>query len=449
MLSYGKTRRGGGAGCSPRCRTSHGGAPHPDSGLHPPPKAGSSLCLARQPRGAGRPPAPGGSASALSGAPRDRPAGRPAPSAQQRGGLTVRAESFWAGTAGSSSGSSSSSGTHILRRRQRRRARSGSGKRRRGTLLGMSLPLPTPALAPFQSLPLGGPSLGPLLSFSPPLEIWGRVYSREAAVSPSLRVPASLLESQPQLGDAPQLSRRPPAAQALPGCCLALGVSFLPRSDSSPPWQRMREGKIGTGKKDGPSTPLRCPPSAGCRGKALPRLRRLVVCDLTEPLFPFFSYPPLFPSPASAFSSQTHRSSPINPPRCSRGGRQLASPRLLLNQHAQIRATPGGGDERRPDPGSVHLDRLPVRRAVLPAARRAPHGRDQGQKPGSSARRGEGRHWASLGADRPSGTAESGTACPGWVPRRDECRCGAAATRGVNARWNPPCDSCALFSLIF
>lgn len=40
------------------------------------------------------------------------------------------------------------------------------------------------------------------------------------------------------------------------------------------------------------------------------------------PLF-LLSFP--FPSPASAFSSQTHRSSPINPPRCSRGT-PLASP---------------------------------------------------------------------------------------------------------------------------
>lgn len=87
-------------------------------------------------------------------------------------------------------------------------------------------------LAPFQSLPLGGPSLGPLLSFSPPLEIWGRVYSREAAVSPSLRVPASLLESQPQLGDAPQPSRRPPAAQALAGG--SAGPRRLPRGAAPP-----------------------------------------------------------------------------------------------------------------------------------------------------------------------------------------------------------------------
>lgn len=55
------------------------------------------------------------------------------------------------------------------------------------------------------------------------------------------------------------------------------------------------------------------------------------------------------PSPASAFSSQTHRSSPINPPRCSRGDAGLLtpkgsfSPRLLPNQHVEIPTAPGGG----------------------------------------------------------------------------------------------------------
>lgn len=118
--------------------------PTGDSSLRP--KRRAALAWPRSHGVRGGHPLPGERISPLRCAPEDRPAWQSAPSVQRPGGLTVRAESFWPGTAGSSSGSSSSSGTHILRRRQRRRrARSGSGKRRSGTLLGMSLPLPTPA----------------------------------------------------------------------------------------------------------------------------------------------------------------------------------------------------------------------------------------------------------------------------------------------------------------
>lgn len=61
----------------------------------------------------------------LSGPGQRRPPAQVRPGAGAAGGLTVSAESFWAGTAGSSSGSSSSSGTHILGRR--RAAAPGSG----------------------------------------------------------------------------------------------------------------------------------------------------------------------------------------------------------------------------------------------------------------------------------------------------------------------------------
>lgn len=233
--------------------------------------------------------------------------------------------------------------------------------------------------------------------------------------------------------------RDPPDPAASPGaprlplprtsCCLALRVSFLPASDSSPPWQRMRQGKIGTGKEDGPSTPLRSPPSAGCRGKALPRLRRLLVCDLTEPLFSFSSYPSHFPSPASAFSSQTHRFSPINPPRCSRGDAKLLPPRLLLNQHAQIRLTPGRGVRGGSTP--VRCTSTASRCAALsvppPDGHRTGGSRDRGRWIfGGGAKAGQQRpvRWGDT-LDVPGGWQAlwhggEWHCLPGWVPRGDE-----------------------------
>lgn len=163
----------------------------------------------------------------------------------------MRAESFWAGTAGSSSGSSSSSGTHILRRR--RRARSGSGKRRRGTLLGMSHPPSDACFGSFSIAPAGRSQLrSSYFSFSPPHPLKfgdGTVAERRqfpplsvtlprsrrvspgSEMLPSLSSPGALPPRRHCRGDPPDPAASAGAPRFPPprtGCCLALGVSCFP-----------------------------------------------------------------------------------------------------------------------------------------------------------------------------------------------------------------------------
>lgn len=148
---------------------------------------------------------------------------------------------------------------------------------------------------PFQSLPLGGPSSGPLFSSSPPhpLKLGDGSIAERRQFLP-LSVPPSLPEGQPRLGDAPHplLSRRPPAAQGtaggdppdpaaspgaprLPppgmGCCLALGVACFPLQPRLPRGGgsgRKRLGREGRTLPHHPSGVRRRRGAAGrhCRG---------------------------------------------------------------------------------------------------------------------------------------------------------------------------------------
>lgn len=158
---------------------------------------------------------------------------------------------------------------------------------------------------------------------------------------PSLSSPGAL----PLPGESAGRRRLPrgTAPASAPGGLLSSpGGPFLSLPALSPLRQGKREETTGTGREDPPPPP-------GARGKALPRLRRLAVCDLSEPLCPFSSYPA--PSPARP---------PLSPPRPTDArrltlpgapaGTPLASPagfipppppRLMLNQHVQIPAAPG------------------------------------------------------------------------------------------------------------
>lgn len=94
------------------------------------------------------------------------------------------------------------------------------------------------------------------------------------------------------------------------------------------------------------------------------------------------------PSPASAFSSQTHRSSPINPPRCSRGDAACFPRRVYSSPtprpHAESTRTntgsPWQAGEVVPTPVPVSTDLLPERPCPGPAA--PPAGHRTGREPG-------------------------------------------------------------------
>lgn len=212
-------------------------------------------------------------------------------------------------------------------------------------------PTPMPALAPFQSLRLGGPSSGPRSSFFPPQSFkFGDAYKAERrhflplSLRPSLapreseparRCPAASPLPEPShcRGNLPDAAASPGALRLPPpgaGCCRAPGSPALPCSPE-PSVRGKREEASGTGRED-----ARRP---GARGKARPRLRSLAVCDLAAPLCPFSSYPS--PSPARP---------PLSPPRPTDprrltlpgapGGRRLLPPQGLFLPRPLFHAEP-------------------------------------------------------------------------------------------------------------
>lgn len=173
------------------------------------------------------------------------------------------------------------------------------------------------------------------------------------------------------------------------------GGPFLSLPALSPLWQGEPQGGNERDGKGGPGTGSTREGTGGVR--PLPA---------ALPLF-LLSFP--LPSPASAFPSQTHRSSPINPPRSSRGT-PLASPAGFIPPppHAEpTRTTPaapgrrGGGPD--PRPGSPDL--LPPGTARGGSRARGIRACGLGPKPGGSSPWGSR---ASLGAARRSSTAGSG-----------------------------------------
>lgn len=270
-------------------------------------------------------------------------------------------------------------------------------------------PPTTPDLAPFQSLRLGGPSSGPQLSFSP-LQSLKFGDACKAERQHFLCVPPSLLGVSP--GQEMLLSRSPPTAggicwtRRLPLGRAASAWGGLPAlwpwgSLSVPPSPEPSVAGEATGRKreDGKGGP-----STGSTREGTGGVRPL---PAALPLF-LLSFP--LPSPASAFPSQTHRSSPINPPRSSRGT-PLASPAGFIPTPASRRTntyntgSPWQAGELVPTPAPGSPDLLPPGTARGRSRARGIRACGLGPKPGGSSPWGSR---ASLRAARRSSTAGSG-----------------------------------------
>lgn len=194
-------------------------------------------------------------------------------------------------------------------------------------------------------------------------------------------------------------------------------------------------GKAGGNDRDGKGGPTTSSGSTREGTAAAAEASGVRPLRAALPLF-LLSFP--LPSPASAFSSQTHRSSPMNPPRCSLGVAPLFPRRVYSSPtpppHAESTRTDTGSPwqagEVVPTPAPVSPDLRPERPCPGPAAPPADTARGWSQDRGIQVSElGQKPRWqlpwgsrASLGAARRSSTAGSGRCWPravsGEVRRR-------------------------------